>query len=228
MLRDSPCDVLQIIDCCHAAEASMGTIEMLAATSATEVTSSDADTCFTQAVLKQLKYQGPGAFSISEFAASMVTNRYMLNLQYFPIYGPRTDKRSIVLQKVEDVAAKDKVVIKSTAKSPRILITAHTEEDLTQMSINDIKKWVLSNIPPAVKSIEFTVEGWFDADSSLLLLTVPLEVGYQLVDDDAYTIIGMVSSTNRLLQPAVATPLPSALALRPPTGSENTQPGPSK
>ena len=82
------------------------------------------------------------------------------------------------MQKVKDAAAKDKVVVKPTTKCPCILTAVHTEENLTQDSVNNIKKWVMSNIPPAIQSIGFTVEGWFDADSGLLLLTVPLEVGY--------------------------------------------------
>ncbi|KAF3044311.1 hypothetical protein E8E12_007146 [Didymella heteroderae] len=229
------CSVLQILDCCHAAEATHPSVETLAAASPKEKESSSLTSSFTQAVYEQLQFMDAGkAFSVSEFAASMIAHRDALGLITFPVYIKRRGGSSIVLNKLAD-STKPGLTIKAKTNNPRILLAATVEEDLTEKDLDDLKVYIATNIPYRLKGLEITLESFRKTSSSLLIINLPAVVWLQLpTDQEAYTYITVASTfTSSMQQTLIAMPnspaLLAALEPRLPSGSENIKPGqPSK
>jgi hypothetical protein len=220
-LEDSPADVLHILDCCYAAEAVNGTAEVIAATSATEIAEGNPDTCFTQGLDKELMRVSSIISSAASLHSEMMRNRRALGLNFTPFYAEREGRNSVVLRKM---AGKGKGRMPTLPKhGPRILVTAHIEQALTQKDSNDIKKWLLTEVPAVVKDIDIRLEGLWDSESTMLLFSIPIAVWTQLPNTTAWSYVGTVTSHNKLLQTNITVANP--LAIRPLPGTENAPAG---
>jgi hypothetical protein len=105
----------------------------------------------------------------------------------------------------------------------RILVTAHIEQALTEKDGNDIKKWLLTEVPGVVKDIYLRLEGLWDSESTMLLFSIPIAVWTQLPNTTAWSYVGTVTSCNKLLQ--TNTTVANPLAIRPLPGTENAPAG---
>jgi hypothetical protein len=221
LLEHEDADVLHILDCCFAAEGYDGTAEVLAATSMTEIAASSSSSCFTNALIKELRRASSQAGTVANLHGQMMRNRKMHNLEYTPFYAERRAKPSIILRRLGDTAKAQLPTIAQDA--PRILITAHVDGDVGMKDVAEFRKWLLTQVPGKVKGLEVKVEGLWKTNSSIYLLSLPVEIWTQLPDNPAYHYVGIVNSPNLLLtEPNPQSPAP--LALRPGPGPENTKP----
>lgn len=221
-------DVLQILDCCYAAEAvDQFNCELLLATSATEEASADIETCFTNALLQTLTDINGSPYSVAEIYGHMMRYRHTLNLVYSPIYvPPEPGSSSIVLQKLGPPPVPRPRLISSANKTvePKAIITAHLDASLTQDNVKELKKWLTKALPSNIQGLEIELTGVFEAESTIVEFRVPIEIWACLREDPAYTYVGMARSGNKLLSWGQS----GTLAARPPSGYENIRPGSSK
>ena len=212
-------DILHIMDCCCAAEAAHPKVEVLAATSGTEVAESEAQFSFTRALNEQLRLLGDQRFmTVADLYAKIIEERRALQLSYTPFYVGRFGKPSIRLQKMNTIGRARHIDI--SPDGPRVIMTAHVEGKIDKNSIDGIKKWLSTNISNQVKNIEVRLAGVWDTNSSILLLEMPLQIWSQLPYKPAYKMIEVVYSRNRLVTEAPTV----TLASRPLPGSENQKP----
>jgi hypothetical protein len=147
----------------------------------------------------------------------------MHNLEFRPFYAPRIRKQSITLRRMGGRSTTQLPAI--APDDPRMLITAHVDQNISPNDVNNLKKWLLTLVPNHVKGLEVRLEGLWKTTSSTLLLSLPVEIWTQLRDDPAYNYVGTVNSSNLLFGEASAVQSPAPLALRPAPGPENTKPG---
>jgi hypothetical protein len=224
LLQYHDADVLHILDCCYSAEGYDGSAEVLAATSMTEKASSSQSTCFTRALIRELRYVSSSrATTIAELYGCLMRNRIMHKLEYAPFYAQRTGKQSITLRRMGGASTTQSPVI--AANDPRMIITAHVEQNISPNDVKNLKRWLLTQVPNNLRGLEIKLEGVWKTTSSTLLLSLPVEIWTQLRDDPAYNYVGTVNSSNLLLEEASAVQSPAPLALRPAPGPENTKPG---
>jgi hypothetical protein len=217
-------DVLQILDCCGAAEVvtTLGP-ETLAATAGTEAAAADPSVSFTNALKSQLILNNGAPTTIAQLFASLVKNRTVFELEYTPFYCPHSSKHSILLSKVGSGSTVLSKTEKAKADALRIVIKAHLVKSLTPRDIDQFKKWLLTNVPASVTGLEVQVEGYFEAGSGVILLSVPIEVWACLEENPAFGFVAWVQSANLLLGRNV--PQQNPLVELPIRGSENTRPG---
>jgi hypothetical protein len=223
LLQYHHADVLHILDCCYSAEGYDGSAEVLAATSMTEKVSSSPSTCFTSALIKELRRVSCHATTIAELHGRLMRGRSMHNLEYGPFYAQRNGRPSIALRRMGTTSNTQLPVI--APDDPRMVITAHVEQNISPNDVMNLKKWLLAQVPNNVRGLEVKLEGVWKTTSSTLLLSLPVEIWTQLRDDPAYNYVGTVNSSNLLFGEASAVQSPAPLALRPAPGPENTKPG---
>jgi hypothetical protein len=223
LLANRDADVLQILDCCHSAEAYDGKTEFLAATSLTESAAVSSSTCFTSALIKELRRVSSHATTVAELHGRLMRGRSMHKLEYGPFYAQRNGKPSIALRRMGTTSTTQLPVI--APDDPRMVITAHVEQNISPNDVTNLKKWLLTQVPNNVRGLEIKLEGLWKTTSSTLLLSLPVEIWTQLRDDPAYNYVETVNSPNLLLGEAPAVQSPAPLALRPAPGPENTKPG---
>lgn len=147
-------------------------------------------------------------FSVAEFASTIMADRVYLGLTYFPVYVPRGDQHSIVLNKPADSDARSALTIKAKTKNPRVVITAHMEESMSRKDINEFENSVRTGIPRAVNMFKITLEGLHSSiNSTVLTLNLPAAVWLQLPgDEEAYTFVAHVESFTSSAQEPVEVP----------------------
>jgi hypothetical protein len=203
-------DVLHILDCCYAAQASKGFAEVLAATSATELAGSDIDTSFTKALINELKAASSHIVTAAQIHGRLMRGMKPNGLQYTPYHAARDGWASCKLRRMEDtVQSKDKG---KAGDDKRILVGVTVNESLQ---------------PTDVKGMDIELSGLWDTTSTFLTFTVPIEVWTQLPADSAWIYIATVNSGNKMLRLAAAQASTLADRTRPPQGGENIRPGSS-
>jgi hypothetical protein len=215
--------VLHILDCCYFTEGYDGSAEVLAENSTAGESSSSLSTCFTSALIKELRRISSHATTVAELHGRLMRGQSMHNLESRPFYAPRIRKQSITLRRMGGRSTTQLPAI--APDDPRMLITAHVDQNISPNDVNNLKKWLLTLVPNHVKGLEVRLEGLWKTTSSTLLLSLPVEIWTQLRDDPAYNYVGTVNSSNLLFEEASAVQSPASLALRPAPGPENTKPG---
>jgi hypothetical protein len=223
LLSGFACDVVQILDCCAAIEAvSDLDCEVLAAASGTA--SANVNYSFTKAFLSALQSFNGAPTSLSMVYGHIMRNKKKFNLQYHPIYVPRTRKTSCVIQPLGNSAVPSTVSYANRSNPPKMTLSVHLDRTMTSNNVDEIKNWLTTNVPSNAKGITVDFEGLFDTDSSILIFTVDIEIWAVMRQDIAYQFMGMTTSRNKLS-------LGQGLPLQPLgiKGSENKKPGsPSK
>ncbi|RMZ70302.1 Zinc finger C2H2 [Pyrenophora seminiperda CCB06] len=219
---DNQCDVVHIMNCCDAAEGA-GEAEYLAASARNEPATQSHAKSFTAALTAELRRLSSAPLTIAMLHSELMGNRRAHHLDSIPFYRKRADKASITLPfKGRKGKARPPTL---GPNSSRVLITAHVDERTTQDTAKAIKKWLTELLPRLVIGMEIKLEGVWESDSTILLLSLPVCIWTQLTHDMAYMFVGEANSSNQLLQQTIAGP---PLALRPesrPSGSENEKPG---
>jgi len=225
MLNANHADVLHIMDCCYATEAVDGNAEVLSATSTVDKAGGDPDACFTKTLVEELRRASSNVTTVVSLHAEMVRNRDATKLYYTPVYTQRQGKPSITLQKLRPSGPHGNHLQPSIkADGPRILLTAHVADNVRKQDLDTLKGWILTQVPTFVTGIDVTVEGVWAAESTLMLFSVPIEIWNRIRDHAAWSYVGTVNSTNKLLGPPASAPAQNILATRPPSGGENVRP----
>lgn len=72
------------------------------------------------------------------------------------------------------------------------------KDNLKHGDVKAWEAWLLRKIPDDVLSVDIKVEGSFHSHSTVVLLTVPIEVWTMLTDHPGYKFISLVTSNNGL------------------------------
>jgi hypothetical protein len=227
--------VLVIMDCCFAASAATFKSEMdiphgpelLAASAWENVASSNNQTCFTRLLIDELHQTHGEPVSIAQLYSSLVRKALSSKIRACPVYVPKLDCESIILAKLEDKARPNQQFEPRRTRSMpkpkpyRVLISVHLESSVGVLDLEQWKKWLLSNIPSDILSSQIAIQAVFDSTSSLVLVSVPIEVWSMLpANKQLYRFVGFVTSDNLL--PGLEDTL-GALVERP-KGTENDKP----
>ena len=157
---------------------------------------------FTKRFIKHLvDYSGAGIpFSILEIQARLVTDT---TLKHSPIHAALTNPpESITLKPLKSPPFHMTQELKGVA---RAMISVQFS-DTVQLDLELWQKWLTTHIPMGVGNVK--LEGMFESGSKLVLFSLPVyEWGY-LPENPAYTFVGLITSSNLLLNP---TPAPSYL-----------------
>ncbi|KAE8842666.1 hypothetical protein HRS9139_01963 [Pyrenophora teres f. teres] len=224
-LDSSECDVVHILDCCYAAEACNSNAEILCASARGEETTKSLTTCFTLALITELRRLSSGPVTMGMVFSEIMLNRRSHGLLSTPFYHKKAQKDSVILP-TKGRHGKNKAP-QTGPNSARILVTAHVDESLARGNAEELKAWLTTMLPASVLGIDITLEGVWKSNSSIVMLSLPACVWSQLNHlNGAFTYIGEVTSRNHLLGWSAQGP---ALALRasPAMGLENKKPGQS-
>ena len=116
-----------------------------------------------------------------------------------------TPPESITLRPLSIKAGGTLQELKGTA---RAMISVYFS-DTVQLNLETWQKWLTTHIPVGVRNIK--LEGIFESGSKLVLFSLPVyEWGY-LPENQAYTFVGLITSSNLLVNP---TPAPSNLRIK--------------
>jgi hypothetical protein len=193
--------ILLIMDCCFAAE--LGTYdgpELLAASGWDTTASSDPQRCLTRILIDNLRNRNGDSATVAEIYSSMHRNAYTTALESSIVHVPKLNSDSIVLEKLgskrkkaEPLSVRQAVVNQFLPSQYRVLIAVNLQNDISPPLFDQWKKWLTSNIPSGVLSTDIRIESVFPTGSSLLQVTVPIEVWTMLpIHEKAYRFIAFV------------------------------------
>lgn len=225
ILKHDPCDVVHILDCCYAAEAS-GNAELLCASARAEEATIDLETSFTKALINELRRLSSTQVTVGTVMGEITKNRRAHSLESSPYYYLPPGKNSVILPHKSTSTMTRRPARTYGPNSARILVTVHVDDTVaqTQAGVEGLQTWLSTLLPLSVLGLGIKLEGIWSANSSMLLLSFPISVWSQLGNHPAFTFIGEVGSYNKLLQGSTQG---ATLALRPvsATGLENIKPG---
>jgi ribosomal protein S10 len=225
-------DVLYILDTCFAASAAIyDGPEVLAAVSWGDVAAANLQTSFTRMLIDELKALDGAPCPVARIYSSIHRNAITNNLERGPVHIPKKGKESIVLTKMhgpkqrkpESYITRKRRIDAFDPSENRVLIAVNLQDNIHMPDMEEWKNWLTTNIPSHILSSDITIEAVFHGSSSVLLVTLPVEVWTMLpADEEAYNFITFVQSNNILpqLAPAVSTPL----AFRPAIPGRENQP----
>jgi len=219
--------ILFVMDCCFAAElATYDGPELLAASGWSSQATASAPNSLTQILINELKQRNGDAATVAEIYSSMHRNAYTTNLWSPIVHIPQLGSSSVVLEKLgtkrrkpESLPARQAAVRHLAPSQFRVLISVNLQNDVKPPVLEQWKTWLTSNLPSGLLSADVRIESAFPTGSSLLLVTVPVELWTMLpVHELAYGFVGFVKGNN-----VFPTFEPAVLGLRP-RGGENIPP----
>ncbi|PKY04395.1 hypothetical protein P168DRAFT_327349 [Aspergillus campestris IBT 28561] len=228
LIEYSEGDACYIFDCCSAGSAALyDGPEVLCASGWGQTAGSNLPFSFTQALIDTLKDLAGETKTLAEIFAIMYRNAYQSQMSASPLHIARRGNPSIALapltsRKGESVEPR---MTRSQARDHvdhRVLISVHLQEDTPDLQ--SWSRWLATNLPPVVFGVDVKIESVFRAGSTLVLVTLPLEI-WTMLDprDEAFTFVAHVLSNNIL--PVLEG---RGMPIRPPPGptsSENMPPG---
>jgi hypothetical protein len=172
---------------------------------------------FTQAFCQTIRAD-PGPATVAQIHARLISqwqDKAKGNyLQTTPVYKAAAsfDKPSIILAPSNVPPVKLKP---GQSDTPKVLITVHLDDE-TPLNLAEWRNWLRRQNPTNVAEIH--VEGVFETGSKLVLLRLPVAIWDMLPDDDAYSFVGFVQSSNLIVEQfetaASEIPLPPPIKLR--------------
>ena len=194
-----------IFDRCYAASAirtrHTGKQEYLAACGKENVTKGSGKHTFTKRLTKHLNDYGEARipFSILEMQARLVTDAA---LKHSPVHAVLTKPaESITLRPKTNSLPRPITRQESTA---RAMISVYFSESV-ELNLEMWDKWLTRHIPTGIRNVK--LEGVFESGSKLVLFSLPIyEWGY-LPEDSAYTFVGLITSSNLLLNTVHKSPM---------------------
>ncbi|KAL4900735.1 hypothetical protein BDW74DRAFT_188139 [Aspergillus multicolor] len=229
-------DLCYIFDCCSAgSDAFYDGPEILCASGFQQTAGADPKFSFTQAFIDTLEDLEGAPSSIANIFATLYRNSAKSNVAASPLHIAKKNAPSIVLQKLviktlsktmTKTALGDKKGKKpATQKIHKVLVAVHIEDDKPDLAA--WKQWLTQNIPDGVLSADVNIEAVFETSSSLLLVTLPLEL-WTMLDptDTAFRFVSFVNSSGRAVGQSHQEAQPQFPICSPPgpRSSENVHP----
>jgi hypothetical protein len=217
-LRLSEGDVLYIIDACYSCSIAVVNSRETLAASAIEMTS-DARTkglqSFTQAFCQTIRAD-PSPATVAQIHARLLSQwqdgSKGNHLQTNPVHKAAAsfDTPSIILAPSNVLPPTLKPDQSDTAK---VLIKVKLDDRIPP-NLAEWRNWLRRQIPTNVAKIE--IEGVFEANSTVVLLRLPVAIWDMMPDHDAYSFVDYVRSSNlvvKQLETALSAVPPSSLPL---------------
>jgi hypothetical protein len=197
---DFNADLLFIMDCCYASIAAAGpesgNFEYLVASAQESMASPIVETSFSRRLIDIL-------LSLEEPVTVAQVHEILVNqandprsrLDYTPVHVVRASKPSITLSPVIRVPRELKSLRRDRDHSDgKVLVSVLVRGKTTIPDIVQWKKWLAREIPSDVADIQ--VEAVFDSHSALCLLTLPIAVWDMAKNNEAFSFIAYVESSN--------------------------------
>ncbi|KAI0603979.1 hypothetical protein TUN205_11773 [Pyrenophora tritici-repentis] len=198
-MNSSECDVVHILDCCFAAEVCNGGVEILGASARNEPAEADPATCFTEALIEELRRLSSRPTTIVMLFSEIMVNRRAHGLLSIPFYNRKPGKESVILP-TKGRQGKNKAP-QIRPDSACILVTAHVDESVARGNVSDLKNWLTTMLLASVLGVDITLEGVWNSSSSIIMFSMPVCVWSQLNSfNGAFTYVGEVTSRNYLLE----------------------------
>jgi hypothetical protein len=213
LITDTVADALVILDCCYASSSTVENSsgpEVLAASTWHTTAGTALSASFTQSLINEMKRLNGNSASIASIYAQIHRNtKPYMDVAAYPIHAPKIGRDSITLSKLgTPTVGRRSIIGPLQPKDERVVITVNlSDHNGTPSDPAQWTTWLTSNLPSHVSKSQITVEGIFDSDSFVMLVSLPLEVWTMLPDgDDAYSFVSFVKSGDLLLprQPALS------------------------
>jgi hypothetical protein len=199
-------DVLHILDCDYPDQVVNGDAEVIAASSPMDVeqTGVDADMCFTQALIANLRRVSDGTVTAANLHGRLMRGTHGMNLRGTPFYAERWRRKSCVLQRMQGHGQLDKGKLHAPIgdDATRILVGVTLHETISLDEIYELKYWLREQLPADANLPDVRIElsGLWNRFTKYIQLTIPVEVWTQLPSDSAWVYVAMVKSGNRLIE----------------------------
>ena len=178
--------------------------EVLAASTWHTTAGAALSTSFTQNLISELKQlNGNSASVASIYARIHCSTKPYADIVACPLHIPKIGRDSIVLSRLRPSTIRNQTIIRPLQPNDeRVVVTVHlSDHNGAPPDLGQWTTWLTSNLPSNVSKTQITIEGVFDTDSVVILVSMPLEVWTMLPDGDgAYGFVSFVKSGNRLLQ----------------------------
>ncbi|KAH7123593.1 hypothetical protein B0J11DRAFT_606440 [Dendryphion nanum] len=187
-------DVLHILDSDHSGYMVVNDgPEILAATSPVGQIS------FSSVLRDTLHSLNGSPVSASGLFARVCQQLHASGLEEMPVYVPNLrQKTSVILHSLapDSITSLAQTPPKDVPKSGiRLLITVHVADSINPELMIQFKSWLSKEIPSICDSVKVEVQGSSSiGSSSLLLLTIPIEMWYYLPMGKKYTYLAIVRS----------------------------------
>ena len=228
-------DVLYILDCCYASSTAIGGTKELLAACAIDRTTPGAGFpgSFTSVLVETLKRAEGCQFTVAQLHGKMTREFYDHELTTSPVHVELSAEMvtygSIVLAPLRNgstsVTPHQKVLRPfGTSKSePKVLVSVHLSDIKTPPNTQQWTQWLSSHLPSGVEEIRIELVGFYQTTSSILLVTLPVEVRTVLRGDPAYVFVSIVTSGNMISESTGSFEGTAGLAIRNPK-QENIPP----
>ncbi|KAL2848829.1 hypothetical protein BJY01DRAFT_262512 [Aspergillus pseudoustus] len=190
-------DLCYIFDCCSAGSGALyDGPELICASEFEQMAGASLMFAFTQALIDTLKDLNGEPCSLANMFSILYRNSSQHSVAASPLHILEKNTSSIVLQKL--TTGQCTLLKSDTQKSKhKVLISVHLFDD--RPDLKSWENWLTKSMPSGVLSADIKIESVFDSKSSIILVTLPLEL-WTMLDptDQAFTFIGFVTSSNRL------------------------------
>ncbi|PWY70602.1 hypothetical protein BO83DRAFT_447272 [Aspergillus eucalypticola CBS 122712] len=190
-------DSLYIFDCCSACSVALWDgPEAIAACGWGQTSSANVNFCLTRVLLDTLIDNDGAPITVASLFSRLYRNASQNQVGACPVHIPRCGHPSITLKPLTRLFRPSF----HSRCSERILLSIEVNDNANERDVKAWEAWLLRGIPNDVLSIDIKVEGSFHSHSTVVLLTVPIEVWTMLTDHPGYKFISLVTSNNGLLK----------------------------
>jgi hypothetical protein len=200
-----------------------GTKELLAACGMEVIAEDVTKYSFTRNLIHKLRSFGDRPFTVSELYERLIKAKRRLHNtpQYVPLTG--RDRPSIRISRLEpnfpvvvsneslldplqtpsssstiapsSIASTSLVSSQSSLNSSRrVLLAVSLEDDTTIPQLESWKRWLLSDAPTYIRSIDVRIEDAYPSNSTLLFISMPVSIWCHLPDTTAYRFVDFITS----------------------------------
>lgn len=195
-------DTLYILDCCYASVAAIeGNNELLAASGRESIAASELTTSFCSAFTNCMEALEGYPITVAQIHARLLRFAHENRLQATPVHATLSRNRpSITLQALNQEntgTSFEERMQRYQAMGDsllRVLIKVKIQGAATRPRIAEWTRWLTTNLLSNVA--EISLEAAFEGNSTLLFVTVPLELWSSMEDNEACTFIDFVQSEN--------------------------------
>ncbi|MCJ1321289.1 hypothetical protein MMC15_006633 [Xylographa vitiligo] len=164
--------------------------------------------CFTRVLVETLARANGRQFTVAQLHGAMTRAFYENELTTTPVHvelsAEMVTKGSIVLAPLRNGSTTVAPPQKATGpfgapkSNPKVLISVHLSDVQSPPSAQQWIQWLASHMPSGVEEMQIELVGFYHASSSVLLVTMPVEVWTVLRGDPAYVFIAIVNSANMI------------------------------
>ncbi|CAK44736.1 hypothetical protein CBS115989_7812 [Aspergillus niger] len=197
-------DCLYIFDCCSAGSIGLWDgPEAIAACGWEQASSANLNFCLTRVLIDALVDNNGAPITVASLFARLFRNASQNQVGACPVHIPKSNHPSITLK---PLSIRDFRPSRHPRFSERVLLSIEVKDDHSERDVKAWEAWLSSNIPEDVLSVDIKIEATFQSHSTVLLITVPLEVWTMLPDHPGYNFVSHVTSNNGFSANRVALP----------------------